>query len=864
MPDKEYNPPSFSIRLIKGLCKRELAEEIEGNLIEFYSISREQGKSFPLLRYWFEVFNYFRPSFLKLFKLKTQGSMFIFNPKIAVRNLIKHRSSTIISLLGFIVGLTSVIFLYFYVENELNYDAFHADRDQIYRLYRTSQDESGATYDIGVSSPPYAEALKNDFSSAIQSTLRVSMEDKLVAYGDKRIYEDHVMVADSNFFEFFSFPLKYGNPETVLDEMFNVVLSEELAEKYFGDENPIGKQLEINHNGQYVVAGIFSKPENKTHLEFDMVLSMNRYIPQEWFKGWWNNFAFTYIKTTADQIPYLNAHFPDFMEKYLGEDFKRNNSKIGLRAISLNDVHFHTARYDSIQTGSLTSVLIIASVAIAILFIACFNYINLSIAQSHKRAKEVGIRKVLGVDKKRLTFQFLGESIVILLVAITVACALSVVLRESLNAFFGLDVTYQWNDINVRYFFGALMVVVVLASGLYPALLLASFDPLRVLKSNKPLLGKNIFVRKGLIITQFSLSIFLIIVTMLIYIQIGYMNDKDLGYDSSAILIIDTDQDIRSKYDQFRQRLIEYPDVKEVTVASGIPSGFHDNYGIHFAEDKAVRVHTVFADPYYLKTFDIPVVAGRGFDDQFSTDAEQAMMISESAWRATGLSQEELIGKKVKIPFREWDRTVIGIFQDYHFKTLRDEMAPLAIIMGQDQRRIAIKMTSQTPAATVSKIEELYNEIAPSFPMKSWLLQEDLEVLYQTEDQQAKVFTVFSGISIGLACMGILGLAAFSAQQRQKELSIRKVLGASIQQVIFLISTEFLLLIGIAVVVAVPVSWYFMTQWLQDFAYRIDIVDYWPLFLLGGALTAVVAFLTIGIKTYKTAASNPAEIIKYE
>lgn len=864
MPDRDHNPPALSIRLIKGLCKKELAEEIEGNLIEFYSIVKEEKKSFLYFRYWFEVLNYIRPSFLKLFKLKTQGPMFIFNPKIAVRNLMKHRGSTAISLLGFIVGLTSVVFLYFYIENELNYDAFHTDGDEIYRLYRTSQDESGETYDIGVSSPPFAEALKNDFSSAIQSTLRVSMEDKLVVYGDKRIYEDHVMVADSNFFEFFSFPLKYGNPETVLDEMFSVVMSEELALKYFGDEDPIGKQLEINQNTQYVVTGIFSKPENKTHLEFDMILSMNLYIPQQWFDGWWSNFAFTYVKTKPDQIPYLQSQFPDFMEKYLGEDFKRNNNKNGIKLIALGDVHFHNARYDPIKTGSLSSVIIIASVAIAILFIACFNYINLSIAQSHKRAKEVGVRKVLGVDKKRLTLQFLGESILILLVAISIAIGLSILLRETLNAFFGLEVTYRWNDINVRYFFGSLLVVVVLASGLYPALLLASFDPLRVLKSNKPLLGKNIFVRKGLIITQFSLSIFLIIVTMLIYIQIGYMNDKDLGYDSSSMLVIDTDRDIRSKYDQFRNRLMEYPEVKEMTVASGIPSGFHDNYGIHFTEDQAVRVHTVFADPYYLKTFDIPVVAGRGFDDQFTTDAEQAMMISESAWKATGLSQEEIIGKTVKIPFREWDRTVIGIFQDYHFKSLRDEMAPLAIIMGQDQRRIAIKMETNNPAETVSKIEELYSEIAPSYPMKSWLLQEDLEVLYQEEDQQAKVFTVFSGISIGLACMGILGLAAFSAQQRQKELSIRKVLGASIQQVIFLISTEFLLLIGIAVVVAVPVSWYFMSQWLQDFAYRIEIINYWPLFLLGGALTAIVAFLTIGIKTYKTAASNPAEIIKYE
>ncbi len=791
--------------------------------------------------------------------------MFIFNPKIAVRNLMRHRVSTAISLLGFITGLTSVIFLYFYIENELTYDTFHADKDNIYRMYRTSQDDNGEVYDIGVSSGPYARALLNDFPNKIQSTLRVRVTDFVVQYGEKRFYENRVMVADSNFFEFFSYPLKHGDPRTVLDGLHNIILSEEMVTKYFGTEDPIGKRLELDGEESFVVAGVFGKPKNKTHLEFDMVLSMNLWDGQEWFNNWWRNFLFTYIKSDPRDAPYLQAQFPRFMEKYLGDDFRRNNNNNGLKIVSLGDVHFHQARYDHIRTGNRASVIIIASVAIAILFIACFNYINLSIAQSHKRAREVGVRKVLGVNKQRLTLQFLGESTLILLFSISIACLLSIVLQGTLNTYFGLEVVYRWNDANLICFLGLLLILLVLASGLYPAFLLASFDPLKVLNSNKFLPGKNIFVRKGLIIMQFSMSVFLIIATTLIYVQLQYMNEKDLGYDSSSVLVIDTDREIRDNYETFRKRLLQHAKIKQVTVASGVPSGFHDNYGIYFTEEEeAVRVHTVFADPHYLETFDIPVIAGRGFDDRFSTDKEQTMMINESAWKSTGLSKEEIIGKKVRIPFREWDRTVIGIFQDYHFKTLRDKMEPLAIIMGEDMRRIAIKMDSKDHYATISKIEDIYKELAPGFPIQSWLLEDSLSRQYKTEDQQARVFTIFSGLSILLACMGILGLAAFSAQQRQKELSIRKVLGASMEQVILLISHEFLILIGISVIIAIPVSWYFIHQWLQDFAYRIEVIEQWPWFLMGSALTALVAFLTIGLKTYKTAASNPIDVIRYE
>ncbi|MEM6522444.1 MAG: ABC transporter permease [Bacteroidota bacterium] len=865
MADKYIGPPPLSLKLIRLICKEELSEEIEGNLIERYLILQDNQDSLRILRYWYEVLNYFRPYFLKSVKLKTTKVMFIFNPKIAIRNLARHRVSTVISLIGFIIGLTSFTFLYFYIDNELNYDAFHEDEDNIFRVYRTSQDENGEFYDIGVSSPPYARALKNDYPNKIKSVLRTSYNDMMVVHENKRFYEDRIMVADTNFFEFFSYPLRRADPETVLDDIFNVVLSEETAKKYFGNDDPIGKRLELNGNADFVVAGIFSSPKNKSHLDFDMVLSMGLYEGQEWFENWWRNFTNTYIKIDPVDAPYLRSEFPGFMEKYLGDDFRRTNNKNGLKIVALNDVHFHKARYDSAPIGNLSSVLIIAGVALSILFIACFNYINLAIAQSHKRAKEVGVRKVLGVNKVRLTLQFLGESAVILVLSILASAVLGSVLKDSLNHFFGLEVAYNWSDSMVQIFFSALLIVLIFSSGLYPALTLSSFNTLKVLKAANPLAGRNILVRKGLIILQFSISIFLIITTSLLYFQLEYMNTKDLGYDPESILVIDTDREIRANYHVFKRRLLQYEPIKSITVGSGVPSGFHDTSAMTFLEnEKDVRVHTVYTDVDYLNTFDIPVVAGRGFSADYATDSTEAIMINEAAWKATGLSKEEIIGKKVRISFRDGDRTIIGIFEDYHFKALRDNIDPQVIIMGEDMRRIAIRIDDENKYETLTLIEDLYKELAPSFILNSWFLQDDLVRQYESESQQAKVFSMFSGLSIVLACIGILGLASFSAQQRQKELSIRKVLGASVSQVITLISNEFILLISISFVLSIPLASYFMYMWLGDYAYRINIAEHWLVFVLAGGVTALIALLTIGLKTYKTASGNPVDTIRYE
>lgn len=793
--------------------------------------------------------------------------MLIFSPKIAFRNLLRHKSTTFISLAGFVVGLLSVIFLYFYIENEVNYDAFHVDKNEIYRVKRIGS-INGGNYDIGVTSAPFAEGLLNDYPVAIKSVLRAYPEECLVTIEDRQFQEDDVIFADSNFFEFFSYPLSYGNPETVLDEVNSVVISSEIARKYYGDSNPIGQTLIIENEYSFIVTGILDKFPNKSHLSFDMVFSIAIFNSEDWFHGWWNNGLITYAKVDSQQeAEHLNDLLPQFMDKYFGEDFKQSGNKIGLALEPLSALYFNKdTRYDKVNHGNKNNIIILAFVAIAILFIACFNYINLSIAQSYKRAKEVGIRKVLGAHRSRLVLQFLGESILIMLFSSALSILFSEVLLAKFNDYFGLKVIFNWFNSLVVYFFISLFLVTILTSGLYPALLLSSFKPIRVLKGGTVSLGKNLIVRKGLVIAQFSISIFLIIATILITAQINFMKSKSLGYDQNSILIINNNNgEIREKREVFKEAIKELPNVTLVGSSSGAPGGYHDGTTLQIAGiDHNIKVRTVFADTEYLKIFNIPVVAGRGFDSELSSEMGYAMMINEKALSDLGVTAENVIGKKTKVPGWDMERTIVGVYKDYHFLDLKNQIEPQAIMMGDFHRRYIIKMGNHNISETVHEIESLFKSLSPNYPMSYWFQDEQLARHYIEEEKQAKVFIWFALVSIFLACLGIFGLASYSAQQRQKELSIRKVLGASIQQIIGLISKEFMILVALSSVVSTPLCWLFMNHWLADFAYRINLGSNWMVFIIGGIIAFLVAFITISLKAFKTALANPVESLRNE
>ncbi len=858
-------PPAISLQLIRRLCKRDLVEELEGNLVEYHA--QLQNSSFKKLKYWYQVFNYLRPSTLKVTNLKLH-TMFNFNPILTFRNLLRHKSTSFINIFGFTLGLVASIFLYFYIYSELSYDSFHTEKDRIYRAIRVSG-INGSPYNIGVTSGPFAKALLNDFPDDINTVTRAYPEDGLVSFGEKKFFEENLLFADANFFDFFSFPLAIGSPEDVLKDINSVVLTKAAAKKYFGEQDPMGEILTVDNRFEFIVSGVMDEFPAKSNLEFDMVFPIEIYERFEWFSNWWNNGLFTYVHiSTPAQAQNVIDQLPGFMDKYFGDDFKASGRRVDLTLEPLNDIYFNNkTRFDFVRHGDIQSVLILALVAVSILFIACFNYVNLSIAQSFMRAKEVGVRKVLGVPRSRLITQFLGESLMILIFSILLSVGICQLLKPLFNSAFGLDVTLNWSDPNVIVFFLALIVTIIVTSGIYPAILLSSFKPVVVLKGSKLSSGRNVGLRKALVIVQFSISIFLIVATFLIAAQNNYLNSKDLGFDKEAIVTIDlNNSEIRSGLESFKERLLTNSNVRRVSTMSGEPGGYHDASGFIFSGVEGnTRMRTVFVDRDYFDLFGLEIVAGRGFSKDMSTDEENAMIFNEKAAKEIGLSPEEIIGKRVRMP--GWDienAPVIGFVKDFHFKSLRDDIEPMAIISGGRHRKIAVKVNTEDIGNTLLFIDEKYKEVSPNYPISYRFLDESLAQLYEDEKKQAKVFIAFSGISILLACLGIFGLAAYTAQQRQKELGIRKVLGATPQQIINLISKDFVILVAIATVIASPTVWYFIKNWLGNFAYRIELPDYWYTFLLGGIIAVVIALLTIIVKTYRAAVADPTQSIRNE
>ncbi|MEL6533904.1 MAG: ABC transporter permease [Bacteroidota bacterium] len=868
MAEKYAYPPKWSLWLVKLLIRTDLLEEIEGNLYQYYRELLQAETNWPKVRYGYQVLCFLRWGTVKHVQFKNSRLMFHFDPKVAIRNLAKHRVSTTINLLGFVVGLVSVFFLYFYIRTELRVDSFHENGDSIYRVLRINS-SSGEKQYIGVSNGPMGKALINDFPNAITSLCRVDISDNVIEIEEDQYPDQRTALVDDNFFTFFSYPLAVGDPESVLEADGAVVISAEQATLFFGDEDPIGKNLHLEGDGPFVVTGILGEPAAGSSMEFDMVFCNAPYVAAGVYDHWWHQNLTTFVQLGSPEMEAeLEAQFPAFMDKYLADDFAELGFRNDIVLEPLPEIYFNgTTDYDfHIRHGNRQSVNTLIFVALAILFIACFNYVNLAIAQAYQRAKEVGVRKVLGVARGRLIMQFLGESLLITGLAVLVSVLVTISLKSMMLSWFGLNFTFDWLDPTVLTFISGLLLAVVLTSGLYPALLLSGFQPLQVFRPGKLNLGKSLLVRKGLVITQFSLSIFLVIVTLLVGLQIRYVKTKDLGYDREAVLLVDIYTGaIWQQRDQFQERVALVPGVKYVTGNSGEPGGFHDNFVLKMGEgSEDVKCNTVFADPYYLSTFDIRVAAGRGFNPESVSEDTTVMMINESALKASGLTAEEVIGQKVQLPTWDMERTVVGIVEDYHFTSLHKDIAPLVIVMADEARQFALKLEGNNLAETVAAIEAVYQEIDPEYPMEYAFQDENLAQMYLQEDQQARLFTAFSGLSILLACMGIFGLAAFAAQRRQKELGIRKILGASVQQMIGLISREFLWLVALASVVAIPTAWYFLQQWLMSFAYRIQLTEQWFVFLLGSLLAGGVALLTIGMRTYHAAVRKPTESIKSE
>jgi putative ABC transport system permease protein len=787
--------------------------------------------------------------------------------KVIFRFFLRNRFFTILNITGFSTGLACCIVIYLFVTHEMSFDKFHKAGDSIYRVIRQSQ-MNGESYNIGITSGPFAEALQQDFPNQIAGTTRALSFSSLVQHEQHSFIEERMMLADRNFFDFFSFPLENGNAATVLDKANNIVVSKAFASKYFGGQDPIGKSIRVDNEHDLVVTGILGEIPGYSHLQFDAVGSLDLINGEEWMKEWWNNSLNTYVMVhNAESVEYLNGAFPAFMDKYFGKDFARLGNRIGLTLEPLKEIYFnYDTRYErNVAHGDRRYIYIFITTGLVILLLAVINYINLATAQSTERAREVGVRKTLGSQRIGIIRQFIGESIILCTLAAGIALAVAQIFIPVLNSQLNLSIP----DISEApsLWIALLPIVLILAvlAGVYPAFVLSSFTPVKVLKGIVKGSGDFLLIRKGLITLQFTISAVMIIVSIFIGRQLKYMQEKDLGFLKEQVVLLDlNNSEIQDKQESLIRELQNHPNIVSVSSASGHPGGYHDASTVMVeGQSENLRMRTLFADEQYLESLGLKMAAGRYFSQEISSDTTNAVVLNETAIKGLGWTNEEAIGKRVMlVMFDSVYREIVGVVEDFHFTSLKQTIEPLIISCRKNNNNLIMKFSRNAASETLSSIENIWNSFNTGYPAQLSFLDDVLQRLYASEQSQGKIFSIFSMISILIASLGIFGLASYMSVQRRKEIGIRKILGGSVLQIGYLLMRDLLALVLVAMVFAIPVCYISLEKWSETFAYRVPLT--FDVFMIGVLSILVLASAIVSYNAFKSAMSNPVKSLRSE
>lgn len=885
LPDPP-EPPRWADRLLAWFVAPHLLEYVQGDLHEAFHLQVTQvGPDRARRAYVRAVLHCLTPFFYKrkptVDRLQRETAYaHRFNPhskparlamirnyfKIAFRNLARNKGFSIINLLGLSTGITVCLLIFLFIMNEFSVDNFHERGKSIYRVMRGIKNE-GKEVAVSYLSGPYAPALLTDFKGQITQAVRVNPTDALVTSRDKSFHERSVVSVDSNFFTFFSFPLLKGDPATVLANPASVVLTESTARKYFGSiDNAMGKLVDIDRSLPVKVTGIAQDVPSNSHLSFDLVIPLENYKDRSYMKVWINNGIYTYVQLapTASEEQ-IERNFPRFMDKHMGLAMKQSGFQFTLSLTPLQAVYFEQTPFDGVKHGDKRVVYIFLSIAILILLVACINFMNLSTVRAVERSKEIGVRKVLGAIKGHLVWQFIGESL--LLTALS--CVLSVGLLALVLPFYAQLLGYPLNlatyALPMGLFLLGIIMVAGFLSGSYPAFVLAAFSPIQALKGKLRLGKGGTSLRQVLVVVQFSISILLMLGTAIGSQQMSYLKNKQLGYTKEQTLVIPIDNDDIYKFVlNHKPELLAQSQVEAVSMMSGEPGGFFDGH-MFDVEGHAQKWHfrTEFADFDFARTLGLKIIAGRDFSPQYPTDTLQATLINRTAAAKLGWTPQEAIGKWLKNTVRDsTNRTVIGVVEDFNFLSLKETIEPLVIAPNDDRRAALIRLRPGNLSATVETIRQLYAKTRPAYPFEYHFLDQQFDQMYQTDLRQQTILSIFAGLAIFIACLGLFGLASFAAQQRTKEIGVRKVLGASVGSIVGLLSRDFLKPVGIAILLASPVAWWVMDRWLQNFAYRVAI-EWWP-FALTGLLAVGIALLTVSSHSIRAALVNPVKSLRSE
>jgi putative ABC transport system permease protein len=803
--------------------------------------------------------------------------------KTAFRNLWRYKGFSAINIASLTIGIIGCLVIALFVWDEKKFDKSIPGYENVYRIYQ-ERNEHDVKSNVAVVAPAIATFLKSAYPE-VSSTARIMMSnDKfLVEQGDKKAYEEKGWFVDSTFFRIFPIKFLRGDINTALDQTASVVISEDMAKRYFGDQDPIGKILKIDKSDA-TVKGVFASLPAHFHLDFHYLMPLSfAGIPKARMEKWtWSQF-YTYVKlkpgTNAQQ---LQDKFIGYLKKEIFPKFIESGSSFMPVFQPLKDVHLKSADfvYDIAIRGNQTYVNALSIIALFVLVIACFNFINLATARSFRRAKEIGVRKVVGADRSQLIFQFIGETILLSILSMLLASIATFFIIPWLNQFTG-------KSIHFNPFINPLLALCIIAGGLligifagfYPALVLSGFQPIKVLKNMK-LIGNSSgnWLRHGLVVVQFALSVLLIISTLIVFRQTKYLNNKDLGFSHDQVVYFQLRDSLVSNpktLETFKSELRTNPDIVSVTSGYGLPGDAYAGDGIVLPNDptKKDRGANVFIGDYdYVKTLGLRIIAGRDFSRQMSTDEREAFLINETAVKEFGFgTPEKAIGQPINWP--EWapvDTTqpvkkgkVIGVVQDFHYKSLHEKVTASVIeLYPQVTYTIAAKIKRADMKSTLAFINNKWNAFVPSYPLDYKFMDETFGAMYRSEEKLSDLLWIFTMMAIVIGCMGLFGLAAFSAEQRTKEIGIRKVLGANIFNIMGLLSKSFLLLVLVASLIALPLAWWTMSKWLDDFHYRVNIS--WWVFGVAIIGALLIAFITVSFQSIRAATTNPVKSLRSE
>ncbi|MCP4725600.1 MAG: FtsX-like permease family protein [bacterium] len=781
--------------------------------------------------------------------------------KIAFRTFQRQKFYSFINITGLALGLACVIILILWIKNEFSYDRYHDNSERIYRV--TSKYEVDGKIRKFVSTPsPLAPVLAEKIPGVSDYVRFGGMGSVEVIYQDKRFFED-VALADPGIFRIFTWPLITGNPETILQDPRSLLISEEMKAKYFGENEAVGKVLSFYGDRDYRIAGIFRNIPENSHFRFDFLASFAP-VAKRRINDWGISNYSTYILTTDEFDPGKYADLiPGIIEEYEGSD-ARYVYKSEYPLQKLTDIHLYSNLDGDSETNiSITNIYIFTAIALFILFVACFNYVNLSTAKYTSRTKEVGIRKVLGSTRSQLIRQFLSESILFTLIALILAVALVELTLPTFNslAHKNLDINYSGNIVFLMQIL-ALGIGVGLFSGSYPAFLLSNFQPVKIIRGMIQTHTRGVFLKKSLVVIQFSISIMFIVGTIILYDQLDFIYNKDLGMNKEQIVNITiNDKNILDKIPVIKSEFKKHPDIISVSATSYSPvsSIGHQNYWYEGLGDQMYpAMNWISVDSDFIETYGLELISGRDFSSEIPSDIERAYILSESAVKEVGW--DDPLGQPFRIPEKG---VVIGVVKDFHFKSLREKIGPIALnIWPSWYNFISVKINTRNISETMDHIRDRWKEFSPRMTFEYSFLDEDFGKLYESDKILSRIFTYAAGLAIIIAILGLFGLVAFEAQQRNKEIGIRKVLGADILKILMLFWREFFQWIVIANVFAWPIVYITMSGWLQNFAYRINIG--WSPFISGALSVLVISIITISLQASKAAMKNPVDTLKYE